>query len=427
MKRWIPLCLSLLAFALGDVQGNASLSAAQLSDWPQWRGPHRDGKSPETGLLQQWPEGGPTLLWTCREVGRGFSGPAVVQDSLYTLGFVEDKESAIKIDLQTGKVQWITSIGDFYENAWGGGPRTTPTVDGKRVYALAGQGNLTCLDSGTGEIVWKKNLVDDFGGKIPNWGYSESPLVDGQKVVVKPGGKKCVVALNKNDGELIWATQGLDDQAAYASFVKTVAHGVPLYISMTSGGVVAVHAETGQLQFQYPKTANRVAVIPTPIIEEELVYSTSGYGTGCGLVKLIPGDKQQSVNFEEVYFNKGMQNHHGGVILHKGYIYGYSNSGGWSCQEFQTGEMKWRRGKLPKGSLIYADNRLYCYSKNDGTCALVEPTPKAWTEHGRLTIPEETKLERGRGAIWTHPVVAQGKLFLRDQDLLFCYDISAPK
>lgn len=400
------------------------LSAAIAADWPQWRGPERTAISPETGLLQEWPNAGPALLWTHRDLGFGYAAPAIVGDRLYVLGSEGESAIAIALDARTGERQWATQLGERFDEERGGGPRSTPTIDGERLYALDAVGNLFCLDCQSGQPVWSKSLVTDFGGKAPNWGYCESPLVDGDKVVVTPGGPKCVVALDKNTGKTIWSSsRGLQEGAHYSSFIKATVSGVAMYITMTSKGLVAVSADDGRLLWRYENTANRIAVVPTPIFHNDHVYSTSGYNTGCALVKLTP--KLRNVFAKQVYFNQEMKNQHGGVLLKDDKVFGYSDGGGWLCQDFLTGEVVWReRGALGKGSIAYADNRLYCYSENEGTVVLAAASPAGWEEHGRFTIPERTQLDHGSGKTWAHPVIAGGKLFLRDQDLLFCYDIS---
>ena len=408
--------------AQGGSKAQAPAANGATADWPQWRGPQRDAISRETKLLEQWPEGGPKLLWTNRGLGRGYSSPSVVGDRLYVLGTADNTAAAIAVDLNSGEQLWVAKLGEQYENNWGGGPRGSVTVDGDRLYALDAVGNLFCLETENGEKVWQKNLVSDFGGQIPNWGYCESPLVDGDKVVVTAGGPKCVVAFNKTSGDVIWTSTGLDEPAHYSSFIAANIDGVPLYVNQTSKGMVGVHADTGKLLWRYEKTGNGTATIPTPIFHDGHVYGTSGYGTGCGLVKLTAAGSE--VRADEVYFSKDMKNHHGGVVLKDGHIYGYSDGGGWLCQNFMTGEVVWRdRDAHGKGSVIYADDRLYCYSENEGALVLAEPSTEGWKEHGRFTIPETTKLERGSGKIWAHPVVSHGKLLLRDQDLLFCFDI----
>jgi outer membrane protein assembly factor BamB len=413
---------TLLALALGACAVAGTTFAA---DWPQWRGPNRDDVSKETGLLKTWPKGGPPLLWTYTEAGDGFAGPAIIGDVLYTMGAEKDREYAYALDLNTRKKLWNTEIDAKFADERGEGPRSTPTVDGDFVYTLGCKGLVTCLDRSTGDKKWSVNMVKDFGGGVPGWGYSESPLVDGDLVIVSPGSKAGMVALNKKTGAMVWKCIELKDGAGHASAIVAEVDAVRQYVQTTSKGVAGVDAKTGKLLWYYPESNFRTAVIPTPIYKDGYVYATSGYSAGCDLIKLSKdGDKFKA---EKVYANKNMVNHHGGVVLVDDYIYGYSDSKGWVCQDFKTGEVAWSDKSLGKGSVTYADGRLYCYNESDGTCVLAEASPKGWKECGKFKIPQETKIPRKQGKIWTHPVVANGKLYLRDHDLIFCFDVKESK
>jgi outer membrane protein assembly factor BamB len=401
------------------------VAPSAAADWPQWRGPNRDGISTDTGLAQSWSTEGPKLLWTFREAGNGYSGPAISKGRLYLLGGNQSRTVALALDASTGKQLWTTDLDDAFDNGWGGGPRSTPTVDGDRLFVLTANGTLACLETKTGAKVWTRSLVRDFGGRVPGWGYCESPLVDGKLVLATPGGRSCVVALEKRTGKPAWSSRGLDDGAQYSSLVPVSVNKNLLYVTMTNKGLVGIAAKTGQLVFRYEKTKNGTAVVPTPVVGDNYVFSTSGYGAGCGLVELrARGTKVVST---EVYSNNNMTNHHGGVVLLDGHLYGYSDGKGWVCMDFKTGQIVWNeRRALEKGSVTCADGRLYCYGENRGTVVLAEASPDGWKEHGRFNIPEQTQLDRRSGKIWTHPVIADGKLFLRDQELVFCYDIKAP-
>src|SRR5262249_54992488 len=263
------------------------------------------------------------------------------------------------------------------------------------------------------------NMVKDFGGGVPGWGYSESPLVDGDQVIVSPGSKTGMVALNKKTGEAVWKCTELKDGAGHGSAIVAEEDGVRPYVQTASKGVAGVDAKTGKLLWYYPESNYRTAVIPTPIHKDGFVYATSGYGAGCDLIKLAKdGDKFKA---EKVYANKNMVNHHGGVVLVGEHVYGYSDGKGWVCQDFKSGGVAWSDKSLGKGAVTYADGRLYCYNESDGTCVLAEASPKGWKECGRFKIPQETNIPRKQGKIWTHPVVANGKLYLRDHDLIFCF------
>jgi outer membrane protein assembly factor BamB len=411
--------VSVLAFSL-------AAAGARAADWPQWRGPNRDEISVEKGLRKSWPNGGPPLLWRFDAAGVGFSGPAVVGDRLYTLGAVGDDEHVLAIDAKSGKQVWSSAIGPTFINGWGDGPRGTPTVDGEFLYAIGGQGNLVCVETASGKKRWSVSLPQDLGGQMMSgWGYTESPLVDGDKVVCSPGGSQgTLAALDKKTGAVIWRSRGLTDAAAYSSMIVAEVGGIRQYVQMTSAGVAGVAARDGTPLWHSSQAVNGTAIIPTPLFHDGYVYVTSGYHAGCALVKLVPDS--HGLRAETVYSNKTMVNQHGGVVRVGEFVYGYSDGEGWVCQEFKTGRRVWaERRKLGKGSLTYADGHLYCYSENDGTVVLIEATPAGWHESGRFTIPVQTSQPRKSGQIWTHPVVANGRLYLRDQDLIYCYGISA--
>jgi outer membrane protein assembly factor BamB len=429
-----------LALVLASCSGNRSVSvdpgidngstggslSAGPADWPQWRGPDRTDVSRETGLLADWPTGGPPLVWTCDQAGIGFSGPAVVGDHVYLLGARGDTEYVLAFDNRTGKEVWSSPIGPLFTNGWGDGPRSTPTVDGDRIYALGAQGQLVCVETAGGKKVWGVSLPDDLQGQMMSgWGYTESPLVDGDRVICCPGGRQgTVAALDKKTGKVVWRSQGLTDPAAYSSLIAAEVDGLRQYINMTGRGVASVAAADGRQLWHSDLAHNGTAVIPTPIFHAGYVYVTSGYAAGCGLLHLTrSGD---GIGAAQVYANKEMSNHHGGVVRVGTHLYGYSDKSGgaWICQEFGSGKVVWsERRPLGKGSLTYADGRLYCYTEDDGTAALVEASPEGWKEHGRFTIPRHTSASRKGGKIWTHPVVAGGRLYLRDQELLFCFNI----
>ena len=413
---------------------------ASAADWPQWQGPNRDGVSQDAGLLKKWPPEGPKLLWTFEKTGVGFSGPAVVGDKLFILGADDpekgDKEFALCVDVKTGKEVWRkpldTSAGN-YSYMWGIGPRSTPTVDGEHVYVLGAKGDLQCLRTADGSKVWGVNFVKDFGAKAPAWGFCESVLIDGDRLICTPGGNKGTIAcVEKKSGKVIWRSTDLTDEAQYSSIVISNV-GVKQYITLLKSGTVSVRGLDGKLLWKSKAGANGVAVIPTAIVHDKYVFATSGYGSGCGLLELTP-EGADNVKMKEVYLNKAITNHHGGVVRVGDYIYGYSENGNWLCLDYlkldkENEKPLWKSKKLPKGSLIYADGNLYCLSQNKekeikGVCALVEANPKSeWNEHGRFELPKQSSFPRRSSLIWTHPVIANGMLFLRDHEYLFCYDI----
>lgn len=387
-------------------------SLATAADWPQWRGPNRDGISSETGLLASWPAGGPRLVWKAKGLGAGYSSFAVVGGRLFTQGQQGNQEFIVAIDAKTGKELWRTPHAGPFSNDKGDGPRGTPTVDGNRLFAVAADGTLMCFDTETGKRIWGMNFVERFGGKAPNWGFSESPLVEGDRVIVTPGGSgAAVVALNKANGSPLWRSE--NDRAAYSSPMLFDLAGSRSVIVFTAQAVIGLDMKTGKLLWRYNKVANRTANIATPIVHDGFVFVSSDYGTGCALLKLRPSEG--SVNATEVYFNKDMRNHYTTSVLVGDYLYGYS-SAILTAMKFATGEVAWRDRSVGKGNVIYAEGNLYCLGE-DGVMGLVQATPAGYKEKSRFQIAH------GSNPTWTPPVIAGGRLYLRDQDNLYCYDI----
>jgi outer membrane protein assembly factor BamB len=309
-------------------------------------------------------------------------------------------------------------MSDVLENKWGDGPRGTPTVDGDRVYALSGAGTLACLQISDGKVLWSATMAD-LGGKVPGWGYTESVLVDGNQVVCTPGGSKgTVAAFDKSTGKMIWQSSDWTEGAQYASIVKAQINGEQQYVQLTMESFAGLDPKTGKVLWKVP-FPGRTAVIPTPIVHDNHVFVTAGYGVGCKLVKIKPGNE-----VEEVYSNKLMKNHHGGVVLVGQHLYGHSDGVGWLCMDFKTGEQVWaEKEKLGKGATASADGMLYCVEEGKGIVVLAEASPKGWSEHGRFTLDPQSTIRSSRGRIWTHPVIANGKMYLRDQELIYCYDV----
>jgi outer membrane protein assembly factor BamB len=385
---------------------------ASAADWPQWRGPSRDGKSAETGLLDSWPKGGPRLVWKAQGLGEGYSSFSVAGNRLFTQGQQGSQEFVLAIDVNTGKPLWKTPTGAALGNDKGNGPRGTPTIDGNHLYAVAGDGTLVCLDIETGKRIWGKRFVGDFRGSAPRWGYAESPLVEGDRVIVTPGGPgAAVVALNKTTGDLLWKSQS--DGAAYSSAIPFDAGGARGLAILTATAAIGLNMRNGELLWRYAKVANRVANIATPIVSNGHVFVSTDYGTGCALLKLTPDGG--SVKASEVYFNRDMRNHYTTSVLVGDYLYGFSSEI-LTAMNFMTGQVAWRDRSVGKGNCIYAGERLYCLGE-DGVVGLIEPSPAAYREKSRFEIP------RGPNPTWTPPVVANGRLYLREQDNLYCYDI----
>ncbi|HEX8495534.1 MAG TPA: PQQ-binding-like beta-propeller repeat protein [Pyrinomonadaceae bacterium] len=392
-------------------------AGAQTSgDWPQWRGPNRDGISKETGLLKQWPAEGPPLVWKATGAGRGYSSLAIARGRLFTLGLRGDREHVIAYDIANGKEVWATPYGSGFRNDRGDGPRGTPTIENDRLYALGGNGDLSALDTKTGRIIWSINVLQKFSGSNITWGISESPLVIGDKVLVNAGGPGAsIVALNKKDGSLIWKSQS--DRAGYSSAIPIEAGGTTQVVFFTSSRAVGLDLRDGRLLWEYPRAANNVANAATPIARGNRVFISSDYGNGGGLVEIKPGDK--GVTAQEIYFTKDMRNHHSSSVLVGDYLYGFSSSI-LTAMRFDTGEIAWRDRSVGKGSLVYADGHLYCLSEN-GVVGLVEATPEGYREKGRFRIAQDSL------PTWTHPVVAGGRLYLRDQDTIYAYDVRQKK
>ena len=387
-------------------------AVVSAADWPQWRGPNRDGISSETGLLESWPQGGPRLVWKTTGLGEGYAGSAIVKGKLFTQGQRGDREFVLAIDANTGKELWRVETGRSFREQRGHGPRGTPTIDGDRLYALAADGTLVCLDAASGKRIWGFNMVERFRGGVPHWGISESPLVEGDRVIVTPGGSgAAVVALEKMTGKVLWQSQS--DRAGYSSPIAFDAGGARKVVAFTGEGAIGLDMKNGELQWRYNKVSNRTANIATPIVHNGHVFLSSDYGTGCALLKLAPSGG--SVSASEVYFNREMRNHYSTSVLVGDYLYGYS-SNILTAMKFQTGEVAWRDRSVGKGGLIYADRHLYCLSEN-GVMGLVEASPQGYREKSRFEIA------KGDFPTWTPPVIADGRLYLREQDHLYCYNI----
>jgi outer membrane protein assembly factor BamB len=393
------------------------LSTTFAGDWPQWRGPNRDDVSTETGLLKQWPAEGPKQAWLYDKAGMGYAGFSVAAGKLFTLGTRDGKEVLLALDANTGKELWATPVGEILKNGWGDGPRSTPTVDVDRVYAMSGRGNLTCAKVADGKVVWTKSM-SELGGSVPEWGFTESPLVDGKLVVVTPGGDKgTMAALDKMTGALVWQCADITENAQYSSIVPTTIAGKKQYVQLVMQTLFGVDAATGKLIWRSP-WPGRTAVIPTPIVKGDEVFITSGYGTGCKKVKVSGSEAT------DIFVNKDLQNHHGGAILVGDHVYGHSDKNGWTCMSFADGSVKWAEKRaLGKGAVGYADGMLYCLDESSGTVVLAEASTGGWKESGRFKLEPQAANRNPKGRIWVHPVIANGKLYLRDQEYIYCFNV----
>jgi outer membrane protein assembly factor BamB len=414
-------------FGLGDRAGRRARAAGL--EWPQWRGPARDAVSKETGLLQEWTPAGPPLLWKTKGLGGGFSSVAISGDRLYTLGDRDGAQHVIAVRLSDGDVVWTARVGPLWQDEYGG-PRSTPTVDGDRVYALGTEGDLVCVEAATGRERWRRSLVRDFGGRMmSDWKFSESPLVDGDRVIVTPGGpQSALVALDKKTGREVWRTalpalgpKGRDG-AGYSSVVVSNGGGVRQYVQLLGRGVVGVRATDGAYLWGYNRVANDVANISTPVVSGDYVFASTGYQTGAVLLQLAPAPG--GVAAREVYFleSRTFQSHHGGIVLVDGHLYaGHGHRMGLPiCIELATGKVVWggsiRNAGRGSAASIFADGNLYFRYEN-GLMMLIEASPNGYRERGSFQIPDV------HGPSWSHPVIAGGKLYLREQDQLYCYDL----
>jgi outer membrane protein assembly factor BamB len=398
------LANTLFAFLISTAPGG--------EDWPQWRGPNRDGLSRETGLLSSWPAGGPPLVWKAAGLGAGYSTVTVDGGRVFTLGTARDIEYLIALDARTGKEFWRARIGRRYENNRGDGPRGAPTVDGARVYALGGNGDLACVEAATGKVVWHVNLLSRFSAGNIGWGISESPLVLEDRVLVNAGGRGgSLAALSKKDGSTLWASES--DEAGYSSAVVADVRGVRQAVFFTGERVLGVRVDDGSVLWSYRRVSNRTANVATPIVRGNFVFVSSDYGTGCALLE-IQGDAT-GMTAREVYFHQDMKNHHSSSVLVDDTLFGFSSSI-LTALDFTTGKVLWRDRSVGKGSLVVADGRLYLFGEN-GVAGLAEATRAGYRESGRF------ELKTSGSPTWSHPVVANAKLYLRDQDTLYCYDV----
>ena len=397
------------------------------SDWPQWRGPQRNGNTAETGLLAEWPKEGPKLVWQVNDIGAGYSTPSVVGDRLYLLSNQGlDNEFVQALEARDGKRIWsqtIGKVGNPNQQPSYPAARSTPTVDGEWVFAFGSDGDLACLERATGKVRWQKNVRADYGGQPGIWAYSESPLVDGEAVICTPGGPDAtMLALNKNTGELIWkcAVAG-GEQAAYTSALVIEVGGVRQYVQMLQKGLVGVEAKTGKLLWRYDRTAKgSPAVIPTPVVDGDFIYSAAGRSGGGGVRLKVNGGTFET---EQLYFSPKLPTSVGGVLKVGEYLYGTS-AGALLCLEFKTGNVKWDDRSIGAAALCYADGRLYLHGEN-GEVALLEATPEAYREKGRFKPVDQP--DRGSSKAWAYPIIADGRLYIRDLGTLWCYDIKAGK
>ncbi len=423
-KKW---GVSLLLLVVGICLTQENARAGEF-DWPQWRGPNRDAVSRETGLLKSWPQDGPPVLWNSRDVnngkgiGRGYSSVSVADGRIFTMGDSKGDCYVFALEEETGKELWATRISPGERD----GPRCTPTVDGDRVYALSRQGILVCLLVKDGKLLWQLDFKGDLGGQMMSrWDYSESPLVDGDRLICTPGADEAaLVALDKMTGKLVWKAEVPKcGGAGYASIVTANVGGIKQYITFFKRYIVGVRAQDGKLLWKYGQVTNGTANIPTPIVWDDLVFCSTAYRTGAALLKLVP-DGKGGVDAKEVYFLdwQKLQNHHGGMVRVGEYVYGGHghNEGNPFCLHLKSGKFAWGPLEGPgtgSAAVVYADGHLY-FRYQDGVVALIEATPEKFHVKSLFSLPRKT----GRPS-WPHPVIANGRLYIRGNDMLIAYDV----
>lgn len=427
--RGVPLVMLALIATAASLMAATQAPPAPTGNWPQWRGPNRDGISAEKGLLQAWPEGGPRKLFTAAGMGGGFSSLAITGGRIYTMGDRRDGQYALAFNEADGKPLWATRIGETHEDEYGG-PRGTPTVDGDSVYVLSSDGTVVVMDAATGRQKWSKSLTRDYGAATPTWLFAESPLVDGPHVLVSPGSRRAaMVAIDKATGKEVWRTVQPEFGRAgvegpdYSSIVISHGGGVKQYVRLAGRGVIAVRASDGQFLWGYNRVANGTANIPTPLVKDDLVFASSGYGTGSVLMQLAPGPDGRVTASEKYFLGGGtFQNHHGGMVLVGSHVYaGHGHNNGFPvCLELASGKVVWggnfRNDGSGSAAVTAADGHLYFRYQN-GVMMLIEATPAEYREKGKFQIPGV------RHPSWSHPVVTGGRMYLREQDALHVYDV----
>jgi outer membrane protein assembly factor BamB len=393
---------------------------AWATDWPQWRGPDRDGVSKETGLLKEWPEGGPKLLWSITGLGAGFSHPSIAKGCIYVTGMMDNKEYLSAFDLE-GNLKWKKEYGNAYTKSFPEA-RTTPTVDGDYIYVISGTGEVARFDT-NGNMKWKVDAFEKFGGKHGSWGIAESPLIVDNKVIYTPCGKNTtMVALDKNTGETVWTTRSLEDKSGYVSPILIEIAGKRQIVTVTGSYMVGVNPENGEIiwqlsnkDYQSPKDINAVS----PVHHKGRIFVTSGYDDVGVMIELSEDGTKATVP----WLNPALDTHHGGVVLVDGYIYGANwlnnRNGNWVCLEWDSGNTMYETKWFNKGSITAADGMLYCYEEKGGNLGLVKASPQ------EFTLVSSFKITEGKGPHWAHPVISDGKLYMRHGDVLMVYDIKA--
>ena len=401
-----------------------ALVSCQAADWPEFRGSNRTGVSPETGLLKQWPESGPPLLWSATGIGTGFSSAAIANGTVYVTGTTDDGEVVTAFSLD-GKRKWQTRYGD-QSPRWPEDARSTPTVEGKYLYVISGAGQVACVETASGRLRWAVDALKKFGGKTGPWTTAESPLIVGDKVIYTPGGKQTtVVALNKATGKTVWKSPSLKDACAYVSPVLIQRGGKKQIVAMTAKWVFGVNPSDGEIlwKVRFSNLANTRKAkginCCCPIYHNGQIYVTAGYNHGGALLQLSADGSQAHVVWED----ETLDVHHGGVVLLNGYLYGSNwinnGTGNWVCLDWKTGQPKYEKKWNNKGQIIAADGMLYCYDEKRGYVGLAKATP------ANFTIVSSFKVPMGKGPHWAHPSLSNGRLYIRHGDALMVYDVKA--
>lgn len=418
MKTQNMALVALALMAVGTV--------ARADDWAQWRGPKRDGISQEKGLLKAWPKDGPKLVWQVKDISSGYSTPVVVGNRLYVLSNEGLENEFVRAYSTTnGKLLWSTrlgAVGNPKQQPSYPGARSTPTVDGKLLYALSSDGDLACVDTATGKLVWKKSLRTDFGGTAGVWAYAESPLVDGNKVIVCPGSETAaMVALDKKTGATLWKSAIPGEKvASYASAIAVELDGVRQYVQHLSKSLVGVEAASGKLLWRFDKTFDTQFQMHafTPIAAGNMVYSAAATAGGVAKIAAAAG----SFTADPVYVERKGYSGLGGAVKVGNYLYG-TNRATLFCSDFATGKVLWDERSVGSAAVCSADGLLFLHGDN-GEVALVEATPTGYKEKGRFSPPNQP--DRGQAKAWAYPIIAGGKLYIRDMGCLWCYDIKTP-
>jgi outer membrane protein assembly factor BamB len=395
-------------------------SQSFADDWPQWRGPDRNGISQEKDLLKSWPENGPSLVWTKEDLGKGFSSVTIAKGRLFITGIVDEQEMLTSLDLE-GNIQWQTKYGPLWEDSFSEA-RTSPTIDGDQIYVISGMGKVVCFETVSGKIKWSADTVEEFDGEYHRWGIAESPLIVDDKVICTPGGDEAsVVAFDKITGKLIWQTKSLSEQANYCSPILIERGGKKIIATQLAESFVGINAEDGSVIWQDkyedyqddPKDIN----IVSPVYHDGHIYVTSGYDDGSAMFEL----SADGTKITRKWVDQTLDVHHGGIVRIGDYIYGANwednKNGNWICLDWNTGKVMYEEKWNTKGSIISADGMLYCYEEKKGNLALVKANPEKFEKVSSVKIP------LGKGPHWGHPSISDGRLYVRHGDALMVYDI----